>query len=250
MPGSDLQTIRSGNPSRLRRSVNVIAAVALVGAGLLAAPRVAFAACGENTKFVQQVSGTNLYYGNEDAIIFYDNRPMCAGAVNRHSTFMRMSDDYRSWVEIGTSEDPDGTTHFWSEWRSYPNPASVLYYDQYGRPTLGQWYSFRIQNTGSGVYALYWEAGSDPYVSSWQFLDNSAAMPRNVGEDESEEARFGDDPANHLAYKLSTQNRQYGGWGLWTNLQCDQSQNSISDWFAEKKSNSYWDMISSGSGIC
>ncbi len=245
----ELRTTGLGNPSPLRRSLLVLAAITLAGASLVAAPRVAYAACDENTKFVQQVAGTNLYYENEDASIFYDNRQMCGG-VNRQSTFMRMSDDYRSWLEIGTSEDPDGTTHFWSEWRSYPNPTSVRYYDLSGRPSLGQWYSFRIQNGGSGVYSLYWEPGSDPYVSSWQFLDNSAAMPRNVGEDESEEARFGDNPANHLAYKLSTQNRQYGGWGLWTNLQCDQSQNSIHDWFAEKKSNSYWDMIPSGSGIC
>jgi hypothetical protein len=236
-------------PTAIRAGLVASAALVLSIAGLITTSRPVLADCNENTKFVEQVAGTNLYFGISDAVINYDHRPMCS--VNAHSTFMRMSDDYFSWLEIGIREDPNGTTHFWSEWKSYPNPTVVTYYDsQFGHPGFNQWFSFEIQNEGSGLFSLWWQPGSNPYANNWSFLGMSAAMSRNVGEVESEEARFGDANASHLAFQLSTQNRLHYGWTPWTNLQCDQSQNGITDWVAEKKSNSYWNMNQNVSGLC
>lgn len=232
-----------------RRVFALAGAVVLAVAIPLAFPTATLGACTESTKFVQQVAGTNLYYGVRDTVYNFDHRPMCS--VNAHSTFMRMSDDYRSWVEIGTSEDPDGTTHYWSEWRSYPNNAVVRYYDsQFGHPALNQWFSFMIQDEGGGDYSLWWQPGSDPSLSNWSFLGMSDPMPRNVGELESEEARFGDANANHDAYYLASQNRFHSGFNLWTNLQCDWSQNSITDWKAIKDTNYSWYTDQATSGLC
>lgn len=207
------------------------------------------AACGESTKFVQQVAGTSHYYGIRDAVFSWDHRPMCS--VNAHSTFMRMSDDYRSWLEIGIREETDGTVHYWSEWRSYPNPTQLAYYDStFGLAALNQWYSFMIQNQGSGIFTLWWEDGSNPAFNNWNFMGVSDAMPRNTGNLESEEARFGTANAMHTATNLGKQGTHNGTWSGWTNLQCDASQNSITDWKAVKGSNITWTVEHVSSGLC
>lgn len=98
--------------------VGVVLAVStfVAPAVITPAPASASPSCStESTKFVQQVAGTNLYYGNRDAIYTYDDRPICTGEANAHSTFMRISDDYLSWVEVGVQQTPDGVAHFWSE---------------------------------------------------------------------------------------------------------------------------------------
>ncbi len=216
---------------------------------LLTAPTTAFASCGETTKFVQQVAGTNLYYGNRGSVYNYDHRPMCS--VNAHSTFLRASDDYRNFVEVGVREDPDGSAHIWTEWRVWPNAAVVNYWDQYfGTDPLNAWYVFEIVNGGAGQFGLFWAPGNDPDNAAWQYITNSDAMTRNVGEVESEEARFGTANANHHAQRLETENRQYQGWGAWFNLQCDQSQNFITTWWAVKYSNQHWQTVPSPPGIC
>jgi hypothetical protein len=67
---------------------------------------------------------------------------------------------------------------------------------------------------------------------------------------ESEEARFGDANGAHNAQRLEKQNRYLGGWSAWTNLQCDESQNSIKDWWAVRYSDQHWRMEPYPPGIC
>ena len=91
---------------------------------------------------------------------------------------------------------------------------------------------------------------NNPDTALWQSLNGSDAMSRNVGEVEGEEARFGADNPHHNANKLEMQNRLHGGWDGWTNLQCDASQNSITDWWGEKLSNQHWDIVNVNTGFC
>jgi hypothetical protein len=75
-------------------------------------------------------------------------------------------------------------------------------------------------------------------------------MPRSVGQDESEESHYGGGNAQTEANVLETQNRQSGGWGLWTNLQCDESQNSLINWDATKYTNSLWATTQTPPDLC
>lgn len=215
-------------------------------------PAIVLASCSESTKFVQQVAGTNLYYGNRDAIYTYNNVPSCGSGYSDEvqSTFMRLSDDYRSWIETGVQMTSDGKLHYWAEWRSYPNSTVVKTFDSLGYPGIGAYYSFKITDVELGLFALYEASGSNPDTASWTFLVYPDAMPRDVGEDESEESIIGTGPAYDYAVSLETQNRQSGGWGLWTNLQCDQSQNFMAGWYAQKLSNSSWANNQNPPGIC
>ncbi len=148
-------------------------------------------------------------------------------------------------------EEPDGSAHFWTEWRVWPNSPVATYSDgTFGLASLNVWYSFEIQDVGSGRFGLFWAAGYDPDHATWRFIANSPAMPRNVGEVEIEEARFGTANASHQAVTLEKQNRQLSSWSAWSNLLCDQSQNSITGWWAVKYSNQHWQMSSAPPGLC
>ena len=152
-----------------------------------------------------------------------------------------MADDYTSWVETGVELDSSGVAHYWKEWRSYPAPAVVTTYDSQGHPGMGTGYSFKITYTGSSGYlAMYRASGSDPDTATWHFLAVADRMPRNYGQAESEEAHIGSGDKFTYASSLETQSSAGGGWSLWSNLVCDNSQNNMPGWYAHKLSNSSW----------
>lgn len=207
--------------------------------------------CSEMTKFVEQGSGTTRYYGNRDAIYTYNDVP-CGGSggVNSQSTFMRLRDDYLSWIEVGVQLDGNGRPHYWTEWRAYPAGIVVKYYDSAGTPAIGAYYSFEITDIGNGYFGIYRAAGSNPDTASWSFVQIADQMTRDVGQAESEEAHYGSGSAFDYALKLETQSATGGAWSLWSNLQCDQSQNSMPGWYAQKLSNSSWSNNQNAPGIC
>ena len=208
--------------------------------------------CSELTKFVEQGSGTTRTYGNRDAIYTY-NDVTCGGSggVNSQSTFMRLRDDYLSWIEVGVQLDGNGRPHYWTEWRAYPAPCCVIkYYDSAGTPGIGAYYSFEITDIGNGYFGIYRAAGSNPDTASWSFVQIADQMTRDVGQAESEESHYGSGSAFDYALKLETQSASGGGWSLWSNLQCDQSQNNMPGWYAQKLSNSSWSNNQNAPGIC
>lgn len=212
------------------------------------------ASCTETTKFVQNVNGTNLYYGNRASVGRYDHFPYCSPyGVMRASTFMRLSDDYFNFIELGPSQglgDSSGTAHIWTEWRAYPAPAQVFYWDTMGLLT-NHFYSFMIANLGSGLFELDWANTNNPDTANWQFLTTSPAMGRNVGEVESEAARIGSGDAFDESQIMEKQNRFLSSWGAWDNLQCDKSQNSMHNgWNAVRFSNQRWENKISSTGLC
>jgi hypothetical protein len=204
----------------------------------LTQPAAVSATCGgEVTKFVEEDSGTFLYSGNRDAIYTYYDLP-CIGGVNAQSTFLRMSDDYTHWIETGVELDAAGVAHFWTE----DNVNGAHTYDGQGHPAIGAYYSFMIKYTGcAGCFAAYWAPGSNPDTASWNFLANFATMPRSSGQPESEEAHHDASSGDKYTYALNLEfRRTSGSWVLWTSLNCDASQNSMTGWDAHRLSNSSW----------
>jgi len=208
----------------------------------LTEPPLAAAACGEHTKFVEQGTGAQEYYGNRDAIYTFNDVAVSCQSVNRMSTFVRTASDYSSWVETGVSEDYPGVYHFWTEWQAYPLGTVVTYYDGQGHPAPDAYYSFEIHYVGSpGYFSAYWASGSNPNTASWHFLGTADRMSRNLGQAESEEAHIGTGDQNlDSVTSLQTQGSVGGSWALWTNLNCYASQNTMAGWYAHKVSNSSW----------
>lgn len=207
--------------------------------------------CTETTKFVQDVQYPSVF-GNRGSAYAYNHTPMCGGG-NAESFFVRTSLDYSGWVETGmrqNSNDSAGTTHAWAEWRYYPSGQSSLkFYDStVGALSTGNWYSFMLQNGSGNTWKLYFATGSNPNTASWTLLDTTGDMGSFSAPAESEESRYGTGDATTYVTNLQDERTFGGPWSTWGDLECDSSQDSITDWASEKLSNGSWETLNSSRG--
>jgi hypothetical protein len=214
------------------------------------------ASCSENTKFVEEVAnnpdtGNTQYYGIQGSTWVYNHLPICSGGVTAQSFFMRLSPDYTNWVETGIRQSPSDSSshsHAWGEWRYYPAPGQAFNYDgQVGVLTTGTWYSVNLQNGPGTSWDLYIAHTSSP-GSSWHHLANTGNLASFTGIPESEFARFGDGNASDLVNYLQEQYYYLGPFLNWQHMECDRSQDSITDWTVDRLTNSSWEMLPGSPG--
>jgi len=212
-------------------------------------PQPASAACSETVKFVEEynnnpVTGNADYFGNEGSAYTYNHLPTCSAVYE--SFFMRLSPDYRNWVETGAgqkSSDDSSHTHDWGEWRFYPANVVLKFYDsQAGVLTTGTTYSFRLQNGNGTSWDLYVAHTTSP-GDSWNHVDNTGNLVTYYGMAESELSRWGTGDASDSVTSLHEQDGYQSVWSNWQHLGCDYNQRTILDWAVDKVDNQDWFMV-------
>lgn len=161
------------------------------------------------------------------------------GMTRAQTVFMRLSPDYASFVEEGTrsfASDP-GRFRIFFEYRDYPGGAVAT--EGSGRYSDSQYMSLFVAPYSD--YNYTWKGGYHlgSSQSNWTVFGVSPSMVANSGLAESEVALFGNSSARtyhtSLKYRPAT-----GGWFNWTSLQCDPNVINVSDWDANKLSNTAW----------